>query len=78
MKCIKVIKESKHYQLGEIRRVEDQDAYEKVASGVWKFVPKSDWKAVSRKPKSEPKVETENEANTIEVKKQKRVKTKKS
>lgn len=50
MKCIKVIKESKHYQLGEIRRVEDQDAYEKVASGVWKFVPKSDWKSVSRKP----------------------------
>ncbi len=53
MKCIKVIKESKHYSLGEIRRVDDKDASEKVASGVWMFIPKSEWKLATRKPKND-------------------------
>lgn len=37
MKCIKCIKESKSYKLDEIRRVDDKDADEKVASGNWKI-----------------------------------------
>ena len=54
MKCIKCIKQTKHYDLDEIRRTDDQDAEDKVKSGVWKFIPKSEWKA-TKKP--EPKVE---------------------
>jgi hypothetical protein len=49
MKCIKAIKETKSYKLDEIRRTDDQDAEEKVKSGVWKFIPKSEWKA-NKKP----------------------------
>jgi hypothetical protein len=45
MKCIK-------NQSGEIRRVENKEAFAKVGYG-WEFVPKSEWKAVTRKPKSE-------------------------
>ncbi len=51
MKCIKAIKETKSYQLGEIRRTEDLDADQKVASGVWKFISKSEWKENTRKSK---------------------------
>jgi hypothetical protein len=54
MKCIKCIRQTKSYDLDEIRRTDDQDAEEKVKSGTWKFIPKSEWKA-TKKP--EPKVE---------------------
>jgi hypothetical protein len=50
MKCIAAIKETKSYKLGEIRRTDDIDADQKVASGVWKFIPKSEWK-ISKKGK---------------------------
>jgi hypothetical protein len=49
MKCIKCIKQTKHYDLDEIRRTDDQDAEDKVKSGVWKFIPKSEWKATLKK-----------------------------
>jgi hypothetical protein len=65
MKCIKAIKETKSYSLGEIRRTDDIDADQKVASGVWKFIPKSEWKA-TKKPVSVEKtteVVTENKKN---------------
>ena len=52
MKCIAAIKETKSYKLGEIRRTDDIDADQKVASGVWKFIPKSEWK-ISKKGKKE-------------------------
>ena len=54
MKCIKCIRQTKSYDLDEIRRTDDQDAEEKVKSGTWKFIPKSEWKA-TKKP--EVKVE---------------------
>ncbi len=53
MKCIKVIKQSKSYELGEIRRVENSEADVKVSTGYWAFCPKSEWKAVTRKPKAD-------------------------
>ena len=53
MKCIKAIKQTKTYSLGEIRRVDNQDADEKVKSGVWMFIPKSEWKLATRKPKND-------------------------
>jgi len=52
MKCIKCIKVAKSYQLDEIRRVTDEDADDRVKGGYWKFVPKSEWKSATRKPKS--------------------------
>lgn len=71
MKCIKCIKQTKHYELDEIRRVENQDAEEKVASGVWKFIAKEEWKAVTRKPKTESvNVESTEVAQPIKSKKQ--------
>lgn len=76
MKCIKCIKQTKHYELDEIRRVENQDAEEKVASGVWKFIAKEEWKAVSRKVKVEQPVE-ESVEPTEKVKSKKQLKKEK-
>ena len=42
MKCIKCIKVAKGYDLDEVRRMDDIDANEKVKTGYWKFVPKSE------------------------------------
>ena len=44
MKCIQAIKETKHYKVGDIRRVSESEAEEKVNTKYWKFVPKSEWK----------------------------------
>ena len=49
MKCIKAVKETKHYKLGEIRRTDDQDAEQKVASGTFVFIGKEEWKKSVRK-----------------------------
>jgi hypothetical protein len=49
MKCIKCIRQTKSYDLDEIRRTDDQDAEDKIKSGTWKFIPKSEWKATLKK-----------------------------
>ena len=75
MKCIKCIKVAKGYELDEIRRINDIDADEKVKGGYWKFVPKSEWKAVTRKVKVNEVVnEQPTEELSIEEKKLKRKK----
>ena len=51
MKCIKVIKQAKSYELGEIRRMDDLEAEGKVKTGYWAFCPKSEWKLATRKVK---------------------------
>jgi hypothetical protein len=56
MKCIKCIRQTKTYDLGEIRRTDNEDAEQKVASGTWQFIPKSEWKT-TRKPVEQPKAE---------------------
>jgi hypothetical protein len=77
MKCIKCIKVAKGYELDEIRRITDVEADERVKGGYWKFVPKSEWKLVTRKPKKvEAVVETASEEISIEEKKLKRNKKK--
>ena len=77
MKCIKVIKQSKSYELGEIRRMDDLEAEAKVKTGYWAFCPKSEWKSVTRKPKKvEVVVESQTEEISIEEKKLKRNKKK--
>ena len=79
MKCIKCIKVAKGYDLDEVRRVADIDADEKVKGGYWKFVPKSEWKAVTRKVKVNEVVNTNEptEELSIEEKKLKRKKNEK-
>ena len=53
MKCIKCIKVAKGYELDEIRRIDDVEADERVKGGYWKFVPKSEWKALRKPTKSD-------------------------
>jgi hypothetical protein len=76
MKCIVAIKETKSYKLGEIRRTDDIDADQKVASGVWKFIPKSEWKASKRSTKEETVV-SHDMGGPVEVKKEKKKKVSK-
>ena len=49
MKCIKAIKATKYSAIGDIKRVTDIEANEKVDTGYWKFVPKMEWKEATRK-----------------------------
>ena len=62
MKCIKSIKPIKDVELGSIKRIDDVEANIRVNSGNWKFVPKSEYKAITKpisteeiKPKKEKK-----------------------
>jgi hypothetical protein len=71
MKCIKAIKETKSYKLDEIRRVEDKEADERVKTGIWKFIPKSEWK-LSRKKKIEVVESQHDMGGSYEVKKEKK------
>lgn len=73
MKCILAIKETKSYKLGEIRRTDDVDADQKVASGIWKFVPKSEWKTTKKSTK-EDTVISYDMGGPVEVKKEKKKK----
>jgi CRISPR/Cas system CMR-associated protein Cmr3 (group 5 of RAMP superfamily) len=66
MKCIK----SKD---GEIRRVLETEADQKVKSYGWTFVPKSEWKALRAKPKEKVVVAVDNNLS-VEEKKLKRKK----
>jgi len=68
MKCIKNI------NTGDIQRVDDRQADAKVGS-IWKFIPKSEWKAVSRKTEKY-EVEMEKKGQTISEKALKRKKLK--
>jgi hypothetical protein len=71
MKCIK------NKKTGEIERVTDKEAYNKVGSA-WSYVAKTEWKAVTRKVKVNEVVETqsETESETIAEKQLKRKKVK--
>jgi hypothetical protein len=51
MKCIKAIRETKYSSIGDIKRVKEDEANEKVGTGYWKFVPKSEWKLATRNSK---------------------------
>lgn len=66
MKCIKSIVETPNTKLGTILRVKDEEANEKVSKGNWQYIPKSEWKLITQKPKS-----TSNEEKSKSTKKQK-------
>ena len=53
MKCIKSIKATKNTEVGHIVRIDDVEAESKVKGGYWAYVPKSEWKLATRKPKNE-------------------------
>jgi hypothetical protein len=57
MKCIK------NKKTGEIERVTDKEAYNKVGSA-WSYVAKTEWKAVTRKVKVNEVVETQSETES--------------
>ena len=57
MKCIKNVK------TGEIERLSDKEAYNKVGSA-WSYVAKSEWKAATRKVKV-TEVVNDSEGETI-------------
>ena len=44
MKCIKAIKSTKYSEIGDIKRVSEAEAEEKVETGYWVYVPKSEYK----------------------------------
>jgi hypothetical protein len=48
MKCIQAIRETKYAKVGDIKRVSDAEANEKVDTKYWKFVPKSEWKGTRK------------------------------
>lgn len=63
MKCLKAIKEGKYSKVGDIIRVSEKDAISKVDSGYWMYVPKLEWKKMTRAI-----VETEEKSNKEEKK----------
>ncbi len=77
MKCIKSIKQTKHYDLGEIRRTDDVDAEQKVSSGIWMYIQKSEWKTATRKAKQEVVAETNNQITDSVTISEKQLKRKK-
>jgi hypothetical protein len=48
MKCIKAIKATKYAQVGDIVRLKEFEANEKVDTGYWEFVNKTEWKKLTR------------------------------
>jgi len=78
MKCIKGIRQTKTYDLGEIRRTDDIDAEQKVKSGNFKYIPKTEWKGNKESVKVEVADETnEQPAETTIAEKQLKSKKKK-
>jgi hypothetical protein len=59
MKCIKLIRQSKGRELGEIMRTSDSDAELRVKGGNWSYVPKSEWKDYNGKVKKNEQVTEE-------------------
>ena len=48
MKCIQAIRETKYSKVGDIKRVSDSEANEKVDTKYWKFIPKSEMKGTKK------------------------------
>jgi hypothetical protein len=57
MKCIKTIKKTNSREIGEVIRIDEKEADNKVNTGFWAYCPKSEWKALTRRPKAVAKKE---------------------
>lgn len=69
MKCIKNVK------TGDIKRVDDLQANNLVGN-TWQYIPKSEWKAVTRVVSEKQEVESEKKEHTISEKALRRKKLK--
>ena len=67
MKCLKNLK------TGNIVRVDDKQA-NNMAGVTWQYIPKSEWKAATRKPKPEVVEATEETVSEKQLKRKKNVK----
>ena len=77
MKCIKAVKPLKNTEVGTINRINDVEAEAKVLTGYWKYISKSEWKAVVKPAKqAEAVVSVESDDTTIAEKQLKRKKSK--
>jgi hypothetical protein len=56
MKCIKSIKSATNKEVGSIIRINDTEAHQRVKSGFWAYVPKSEYKALRKPTKTEVEV----------------------
>jgi len=71
MKCIKLIRQSKGRELGEIMRTNDSDAELRVKGGNWGYIPKSEWKEYNGRIKKDEPV-TESSTEQVKTKRGKR------
>jgi hypothetical protein len=68
MKCIKLIKASKGHEIGEVLRVDDNEADLRVKGGYWSFVPKTEYK-LYKNPEYKNKKTTEKVSSKKQLKK---------
>ena len=70
MKCIKLIKASKGHEIGEVLRVNDEEADLRVKGGYWSFAPKTEFK-LYRNPEYKTKKTTDKVSSKKQLKKTK-------
>jgi hypothetical protein len=70
MKCIKLIKASKGHEIGDILRVDDNEADLRVKGGYWVFAPKTEYK-LFKNPDYKTKKTTEKVSSKKQLKKTK-------
>jgi len=70
MKCIKLIKASKGHEIGEVLRVDNNEADLRVKGGYWSFVPKTEYK-LYKNPEYKTKKTTEKVSSKKTLKKNK-------
>ena len=72
MKCIKMIDSENEKEIGRINRINDKEAEVRVRSGMWEYIPKSEWKLATRNTKvsnDEPTEEVEKQTKSSNKKK---------
>lgn len=70
MKCIKLIKASKGHEIGDVLRVDDNEADLRVKGGYWAFAPKTEYK-LFKNPDYKTKKTTEKVSSKKQLKKTK-------
>jgi len=69
MKCIKTIKKTNSREIGEIIRIEEIEAENKVKTGYWAYCPKSEWKTYTGRGMSKKTEQVTEQATTKRGKK---------
>jgi hypothetical protein len=67
MKCIKAIKSLKHSEVGDIVRINNVEAEEKVRTGYWEYTAKSEWKGKLNSNIEKTKTGIDNELKNVGV-----------